>query len=64
MPTDRRATKSELRQEIAELRHVGALMANFCFNVSQSDKIDPGYRQCMKEMQTMWDKIKRRERAD
>ena len=57
-----KATKAELRREIAELRSVGARMANMCFNWAQHE----GYRmtvdcQLMDQMRREWDAIKRAE---
>lgn len=63
-----RATKAELRQEIAELRRVGAQMANVCFNLGQEHgairKLSPECDQaadCMWDLRRQWDAIKRRE---
>lgn len=56
-----RATKAELRQEIAELRHVGAQMANLCFNIGQLCEVKETHLDAMRELFVQWDAIKRRE---
>jgi hypothetical protein len=67
-PPMTRATKAQLREEIAELRHVGAQMANVCFNLGQANatirKLGPECQRAadaMWELRREWDAIKRRE---
>ena len=55
------ATKAELRQEIAELRHVGGMMSNLCFNLAQDNKQSQANRDSMDHCRRNWDAIKRRE---
>lgn len=69
--TKRAATKSELREEIRQLRSVGSQMSNVCFNIGQRhdaiapfgskkviDNFDLGL---MAELRVKWDAIKRTE---
>lgn len=56
-----KATKQELRQEIDQLRIVGAQMSNLCYNLHQSSAIDTRLRENMKELYVKWDAIKRSE---
>ena len=57
----KRPTITDLRQEIAELRHVGGQMANVCFNWSQSkDSISLHDREMLDQLRRQWDAIKRR----
>lgn len=61
----KKADKARLRQEIAELRHVGAQMANVFFNWSQNRQvIDPGDREMMNRVRRNWDAIQRAEKAE
>lgn len=57
------ATKQELRREIADLRSVGAMMSNICFNLSQSETRVPNKndRDCMDDLRVKWDAIARAE---
>lgn len=57
------ATKAELRQEIAELRHVGNQMSNLCFNLAQDGRQSQVNRDCMDQCRRNWDAIKRREKS-
>lgn len=53
---------SALRQEIAELRTVGAQMSNVCFNLQQRQTSDPHERQLMRSLRQEWDRIERAEK--
>ena len=64
-----KATKQQLREEIAALRRVGAQMANLCFNLGQDATWrDPGMMVSGSNLVSMyqlskdWDAIKRVER--
>jgi hypothetical protein len=57
-----KVTKDQLRQEIAELRYVGAQMSNICFNLAQGQKLLlPSDREAMDYLRRSWDAIKRSE---
>lgn len=68
------ATKSELRKEIAALRHAGGMMANICFNIGQryDSRLSPDSPHAiiqsdlgtMRELRVKWDAIPRAERKD
>lgn len=58
----RTATKSELRDEIKQLRFIGAQMSNVCFNWSQctmKTEITQEDREILNELRIKWDMIKR-----
>jgi hypothetical protein len=56
-----KATKDELRAEIAELRRVGSVMSNLLYNQDQQEeRLFPEGR--LREVVRMWDAIERRER--
>ena len=61
--------KQELREEIAELRFVGAQMSNVCFNLAQRAKsnddnvhLTAWEARSFDELRLKWDAIKRREK--
>ncbi len=63
------AAKSKLREEIEQLRNIGAQMANVCFNLGQNARHDSLGRLVtgsdlvsMYELSKNWDAIKRQER--
>lgn len=56
-----RATKSELRREIKQLREIGGLMANILFNLQYMDSLDANARLLCKSTCQKWDAIKRAE---
>lgn len=56
-----KVSKADLRQEIAELRHVGGQMANLCFNLSQEGNISYDRREVMRRLYRDWDLVARRE---
>ena len=58
------ATKDELRQEIAKLRHVGGMMSNLCFNLAQWKEGRPVDRRSMDDLRHLWDAIPRAEKRD
>lgn len=59
-----KASKKELRREIAELRSVGHQLSNMAFNLSQeSVPLDERGRRGFKELYKQWDGIKRAERT-
>lgn len=65
-----KATKAELRQEIAKLRHIGRQMSNVMFNLAQqvipdypADKRAVHQREIFKGLYKQWDEIKRAERT-
>lgn len=60
-PYAMRATKSQLRKEIHDLRLVGQQMSNLCFNLSRDDSIAEHYRDLMDECYKEWDSIERSE---
>jgi hypothetical protein len=56
-----KVSATDLRQEIEELRHVGAQMANVFFNWSQGQQvIDSDEREMMASLYRQWDSVKRR----
>lgn len=62
----KRATKAELRREIADLRMVGCQMSNVCFNLGQhaqmggsGRRVSCHYLASMKDLQQQWDAIRR-----
>ena len=59
----RLASKADLRQEIAELRHVGGQMANLCFNLGQLENTILTLNRCeiLAQLSKNWDAIRRRE---
>jgi hypothetical protein len=59
------ASKAQLREEIRQLRVVGAQMANVCFNWGQRSFIEIKASDCkmLKELQQQWDAIERSEKA-
>jgi hypothetical protein len=59
------ATKAQLREEIRQLRVVGAQMANLCYNWGQRSFVEIRESDCkmLKELQTEWDAIERSEKA-
>lgn len=59
----KRATKTALRQEIDELRHVGAQFANIAFNLCQTQDPMRVPWSTMDELRREWDAIKRREQV-
>lgn len=57
-----KATKTELRQEIAELRNVGQQLANIALSWSKGKQVlDPDDRELLSVLRRDWDAIKRRE---
>ncbi len=65
--TPARATKAQLRKEIAALRHVGQKLSNLAFNMGQ----EAGYKEVpgpekamMRKLQKEWDSIPRSERYE
>jgi hypothetical protein len=48
-----------LRQKNAELRLVGSMMANLCFNGKRNDEVPRAYRESMEKLQKQWDAITR-----
>lgn len=60
-----KATKEDLRAEIAELREVGQLMSNICFNWGQSGAgfhtLTQDDKDYIDGLRIKWDAIKRRE---
>lgn len=57
-----KATKAELRKEIAALRWAGTFLANIAYNLAQDSKIEERHRQSMRESYKLWDDVKRAER--
>jgi hypothetical protein len=59
------ATEAQLREEIRQLRVVGAQMAYVCFDWSQSSFVEvrESDRKMLKELQQQWDAIKSSEKA-
>ena len=59
------ATKKQLRQEIKELRRVGTMMSNLCYNLGQSHSstatIDDHNKKSMYKLAREWDTIIRSE---
>ena len=53
------ATKDQIREELEARRHVGGMMANFCFNVWYDLTIPQRYRDKMFQMRQDWDAIDR-----
>ncbi len=65
-----KATKAELRREIAELREFGRQMSNLCFNIGQnagprdSKSIAGPTLGIMYDLSKRWDLIKRAESSN
>lgn len=57
-----KATKSELRREIAELRRAGFFLANAAFNLAQNEALEVHQRTSLHEAYRAWDAVKRAER--
>ena len=59
------ATKKQLRQEIKELRRVGTMMSNLCYNLGQSGNtsttLDDHNKKSMYKLAREWDAIIRSE---
>jgi hypothetical protein len=60
---ERKATKSQLRGELCQVRFVGQQMSNLCFNLSQNKTIEKSVRESMKDLYQKWDAIKRAEKT-
>lgn len=57
-----KASKQELRREVAELRSIGTLMAAMCHNIAQPAwTLNSSDRKYLSECQAKWDAIKRAE---
>lgn len=58
----KQATKKDLRREIEQLRHVGQMMSNLCYNLqNRTGPLLDSDKRSMKECQVAWDKIERSE---
>lgn len=58
-----KATKKQMREEIAALRSIGAQMSNLCFNLAQGNKtLEPHDREIMDALRQQWDLIPRSEK--
>lgn len=49
------AERSALERENEELRRIGSLMSNLCFNGKQHSEIPPVYRKHMESLHQSWD---------
>ena len=58
-----KASKQDLRDEIAQLRLVGHQMSNIMFNLAQDDTQQPENLAWFDRFRKMWDAIERSERS-
>lgn len=59
----RKATKAELRAEIAKLRSVGGRLSNVAFNLSQRRDGVGDYEDLLHRLYKEWDAIERAEKG-